>query len=174
MSIKRYTASKDNTISNAFKASLTGRGTTGNMGSSDILEVFSIYGQASSSSLEQSRILVDLPIGQISKNRKAGEIPESGSITFKYKMFNAAHGQTTPEKFTIVATPVIRSWEEGSGLDMEEFTDKEVSNWLSSSLGTGWASKGGDIGQKFSNKNKKYKNIRSTILLKNVIDELVL
>ena len=30
----------------------------------------------------------------------------------------------------------------------------------------------GDIGQKFSDKNKKFKNIRSTILLKNVIKEI--
>jgi len=32
----------------------------------------------------------------------------------------------------------------------------------------------GDIGQKFSDKNKKYKNIRSTILLKKVINEIKL
>tara|TARA_Y100000310_G_scaffold344033_1_gene454658 strand:+ start:641 stop:2497 length:1857 start_codon:yes stop_codon:yes gene_type:complete len=145
MSIKRYTASKDNTISNAFKANLTGRGTAGNMGSSDILEVFSIYGQASSSSLEQSRMLVQVPVDEISKNRAAGEIPESGSVTFKYKMFNAAHGQTTPEKYSIVATPLIRAWTEGSGLDMEEFSDLESSNWISASLNTPWITEGGDI-----------------------------
>ena len=32
----------------------------------------------------------------------------------------------------------------------------------------------GDIGEKFSNKNKKYKNIRSNILLKNIIDQIKL
>jgi hypothetical protein len=145
MSIKRYTASKDNTISNAFKANLTGRGTTGNMGSSDILEVFSIYGQASSSSLEQSRMLVEVPVSEISKNRSSGELPESGSVTFKYKMFNAAHGQTTPEKFSVIATPLIRSWSEGTGLDMEEFSDLGSSNWTSASLGKLWATEGGDV-----------------------------
>ena len=30
----------------------------------------------------------------------------------------------------------------------------------------------GDIGQKFSDKNKKFKNIRSTILLQNIINEV--
>ena len=30
----------------------------------------------------------------------------------------------------------------------------------------------GDIGQKFSDKNKKFKNIRSTILLKEILDEI--
>ena len=50
MAIKRYYATKDNTITNAFKSNLTTRGVSGNMGQSDILEVFSIYAQASSSS----------------------------------------------------------------------------------------------------------------------------
>jgi len=34
------------------------------------------------------------------------------------------------------------------------------------------ACKKGDIGEKFSDKNKKYKNIRSTILLKKIIDQI--
>lgn len=34
------------------------------------------------------------------------------------------------------------------------------------------ACKMGDIGEKFSDKNKKYKNIRSTILLKKIIDQI--
>ena len=50
MAIKRYFATKDNTITNAFKSNLTTRGTGSNMGQADILEVFSILGQASSSS----------------------------------------------------------------------------------------------------------------------------
>ena len=32
----------------------------------------------------------------------------------------------------------------------------------------------GDIGEKFSDKNKKYKNIRSTILLKKIVDQIKL
>ena len=45
--IKRFYATKDNTITNAFEENLTIRGTGSNMGASDVLEVFSIYGQAS-------------------------------------------------------------------------------------------------------------------------------
>ena len=58
MAIKRYLASADNTITNAFKENLSTRGTDANMGAADSLEVFSIYGQASTSSVEKSRILV--------------------------------------------------------------------------------------------------------------------
>ena len=51
MAILRYTASADNTITNAFKSFATNniRATGSNMGSADILEVFSIYGRRSSS-----------------------------------------------------------------------------------------------------------------------------
>ena len=103
MSIKRFYSEKDNTIVNAFKANLTGRGTQGNMGASDILEVFSIYGQANSSSLEQSRIIIQFPIQQISEKRSTGEIPKSGSVSYKLKLFNAEHSQTLPSNFHISA-----------------------------------------------------------------------
>ena len=55
MAIKRFFATKDNTITNAFKDGLTTRGTGSNMGAADIVEVFSIYGQETSSSSELSR-----------------------------------------------------------------------------------------------------------------------
>ena len=62
MAIKRYTADADTTITNAYKANLTTRGTGSNMGLSDVLTAFSIYGQASGStdgySQELSRILI--------------------------------------------------------------------------------------------------------------------
>ena len=59
MAIKKYYANKDNTITNAFKLDMTTRATDANMGLSDILETFSIYGQASSTSTELERILIE-------------------------------------------------------------------------------------------------------------------
>ena len=50
MAIKKYIAEKDNTITNAFESNLSTRGTGSNMGASDILEVFSIYGGVSEGS----------------------------------------------------------------------------------------------------------------------------
>ena len=44
MTIKRYKATKDTTITNAYKQNLSTRATDANMGESDVLEVFSIYG----------------------------------------------------------------------------------------------------------------------------------
>lgn len=148
MAIKRYFADKDTTITNAFKANLSTRGVSGNMGQSDILEVFSIYGQATTSSSELSRVLVQFPITNVNADRTAGLIPASGSVSWYLKLYNAKHSSTTPRDFTLTINQVSSSWDEGYGLDMEEYSDVGTANWVtaaSSSLGTSsWVSAGGD------------------------------
>ena len=57
MSIKRYFASKDNSITNTFFSNLTTRATGSNVGLADSVEVFSIFAQANSSSNEQAKTL---------------------------------------------------------------------------------------------------------------------
>jgi len=134
MGIKRYYAKKDNTITNAFMENLTTRGTGSNMGASDILEVFSIYGQASSTSGEKSRAILKFDCtastNSISSDRTAGTIPASGSVSFYLRMFNAPHGQTLPKSYTMDISAVSGSWNEGTGLDMEAYKDKGSSNWV--------------------------------------------
>lgn len=147
MSIKRYIATKDNTISAVFRENLTSRSLKANLGGSDILEVFSIYGQATSSSLEMTRILSEFPVASISKDRTNNILPASGSVNFKLKFFNSEHGQTTPKNYQIIAHPVLQDWTEGDGLDMESYLNTEASNWLSASTGTVWHSTGSDYGK---------------------------
>ncbi len=155
MAIKRYFASKDNTITNALKADLSTRATESNMGLADVLEVFSIYGQASSSSgltSELSRVLLEFDVSDLSADRTSGDLPASGSVSFYLKMFNARHGQTLPKNFYMEVKAVTGStaWEEGYGLDMEGYTDTAVngtgSTWLSASSADadGWTTTGGD------------------------------
>ncbi len=134
MSILRYTASLDNTITNAFEEDLSTRGTGSNMGSSDILETFSIYQQATSASVELSRILVKFPMTQISSDRSGSILPASGSVTWKLKLYNSVHSETVPRTFTLQASAVSASWQEGTGLDMDAYSDltndEEGSNWI--------------------------------------------
>jgi len=148
MAIKRYFSNADTTITNAFKANLVSRGVSGNMGQSDILEVFSIYGQANPSSSELSRVLVQFPINDIITDRANALIPASGSISWFLKLYNAKHGQTLPKDYTMTISAVSSSWNEGYGLDMEEYSDIGYANWntaSSSSSGTSsWTSAGGD------------------------------
>ena len=147
MAVRRFKATKDNTITNAYKANLTTRGTGSNMGASDILEVFSIYGQASTSSSELSRILIDFDIDAISSARDAKNIPASGSVDFYLRMFNADHSSTTPTNFTLTVAAVSQSWTEGIGLDMEDYSDADPSgsNWINSSYQTVWTTFHGNV-----------------------------
>ena len=160
MAIKKYFANKDNTITNAFQSNLTTRGTGSNMGQSDVLEVFSIYGQTiqPSSSLhgrgseqtaELTRLLIEFPVTSISTDRTNNKIPASGSVDFYLKMYNAKHGETTPRSFTLEVAPISRTWQEGFGLDMNDYTDLtrdvEGSNWIKSAGDTNWTTPGGDF-----------------------------
>src|SRR5210317_2658829 len=123
--IKRFYATKDNTITNAFEENLTTRGTGSNMGASDVLEVFSIYGQSSSDSLEKARILIEF-------DPDFTQVPSTG-VSWYLKMFNAPHSQTVPRNFTLAVQAISSSWEEGYGIDMDYYEDKTRdgigSNW---------------------------------------------
>ena len=145
MAIKRFFAIKDNTISNAFKDGLTTRATGSNMGASDILEVFSIYGQASSASSELARTLVEFDTTDIAAKRTAGDIPASGSVNFFLRMYDAEHVESTPRDFTLTVAAISQSWNEGTGLDMNNYTDLGESNWIKASSTTNWTVQGGDF-----------------------------
>ena len=124
--IKRFYATKDNTITNAFEENLVTRGTGSNMGASDILEVFSIYGQTTSASAELSRVLIEF-------DPDFSQVPSSG-VSWYLKMYNAPHSQTVPSDFTLTISAVSQSWEEGYGIDMDFYEDltkdRVGSNWI--------------------------------------------
>ncbi len=150
MGIKKYYATKDNTITNAFESNLITRGTGSNMGAADILETFVIVGQTSASisaaNAEQSRVIIQFPISTIQTDMGNGTLPtNSGSIKFHLNLYNAPHGSSTPENFTLDLMMLSQSWNEGRGLDMDNYTDAGVSNWISASSGVSWASTGGSF-----------------------------
>jgi len=152
MAIKRYYATADTTITNAYKTDLSTRGTGSNMGASDILEAFVLYGQASSSSglsAEKSRILIKFPTADMSSDRTAGTVAASGSVSWYLKIYNAPHSQNVPDNMYLSINPVTTDWKEGRGLDMETYSYSGSANWLaaksSSASGvTTWTNNGGD------------------------------
>jgi hypothetical protein len=144
MSIKRYIAEKDTMITDAFKQNQTMRGTNANLGASDVLEIFSIYRQVTTSSYEKARILIQFPVQNIINDRNNKIIAESGSCEFILKLSNASHSESTPENITVTVSAVSGAWEEGNGLDLEGYTDVGFANWLSASSTSGWISAGGD------------------------------
>ncbi len=147
--IKRYFATKDNTISNAFEPNLSIRAVSASMGLSDILEVFSIYGQVSSStglSTEESRVLIEFDLTEIEADIAAKVIPSNAK--YFLRLFNAEHGQTIPREYNLEIHSVSSSWQEGLGLDMETYKDLSYgfgSNWTVRSGSTAWTAAGGDV-----------------------------
>ena len=142
MGIKRYVASADNTVVNAFQPDLEDRGTGSNAGEADIIEVFSIYGRATTSSAELSRALVKFPVTDISTDRTNGVLPASGSVSFYLRLHSAPSSKTVPTDFKMSILTVSQSWQEGFGLDLEGYKDKTNgnigSNWMSASKTTYW------------------------------------
>ena len=156
MSIKKYIAEADTTITNAFKNDLSTRATGSNMGLSDSLEVFSIYGQTFDNSvppvgeLEKSRVLVQFPVTDIISDRDAGTIPTSG-VKYVLNLYNAVHPNTLPKNFKVVIQAVSEQWDEGHGLDMEEYKDDSTGHggsgagWEYRAPSTTWTTAGGEV-----------------------------
>ena len=151
MTIKRYTAIADNTITNQFNSGLSKRSTSANTGLADSLEIFKMYGQVTSSSVEQARILIKFPVNEtglneeistIKQDRDSGILPASGSVKFFMKLHNVEHPETLPRNYKLVAHPLRRAWDEGLGMDLDEYTDIGQSNWLSASSTTAWDTAG--------------------------------
>lgn len=146
MSLKRYFATADNSITNAYGPDGATRATDSNTGEADVLEVFANYGDVVSGSAELSRALIKFDITQINLDIAAGIIPNSG-VTWYLKMFNVEHGLTNPKDFTLDAHKLTADWEEGYGLDLDTHTDQAKnfgSTWSSKNPSTPWSSAGGD------------------------------
>lgn len=147
--IRRYKPTKDTTITNAFGENLSTRGVEANMGLSDILEVFSIYGQVSSSSgfsFEEARILIEFDLQEITQDIDNGLLDPNAK--FFLKLFNAEHGKTVPRNYELEVKSISSSWEEGTGLDMEDYSDLTYgygASWLNSEGTTTWTVEGGDF-----------------------------
>jgi hypothetical protein len=146
--LKRYTASADTTITNAYQSNLATRGTGANAGHADVLETFSVYGRQTENtsttegSQELSRILLKFPITDITTDRTNSVIPASGSVSFYLRMFNARHSKTVPVDYTLSIRAVAQTWQEGVGLDLENYSDitrgSIGANWMSASNTMPW------------------------------------
>ena len=117
--IKKIYANADNTITNAHKPLANSisstRATGSNMGASDILEVYGLYGNYTTSSAEISRALIQFPVSEISTMRSSGEIPDVGQVNFFLSLKDAPSQETLPSDYTISVYAVSAEWQEGFG-----------------------------------------------------------
>jgi len=142
---KKFFATKDNTITNVFNTnSTTIRATGSNTGLADSVSVFKLYDRLDAEQTELARTLIQFNSNEIVSERAAGRLASSGSVDFFLNLYNAPHPFTVPTQFDLLVQPISRSWDEGSGVDIDNFTDTGISNWVSASSAAAWTSEGGD------------------------------
>lgn len=136
MAIMKWLAEADTTITNSFKEGLSKKGTNANMGLADALEVFCLHGQVASSgtdSKEIARILIRFDIEALRNSLVAEDVPHPGKTNkpkYYLRMFNAPHPETLPNNFTLHVHKINSEFDEGTGLDMSEYTDSGAASWL--------------------------------------------
>lgn len=126
-------------INNKFKA------TDANVGRAGTLDLFKLWDESSfisastrvtSSVDELSRILIKFDYNNIAKLTSSSLNMNHSSFKVKLELFEAVLGAPVPKDFKIVAFPMSRSWDEGSGRNVAQFTDIDAANFLTASYGS--------------------------------------
>ena len=145
MSVKKFFAIADTTITNALKEDLSTRATDSNMGLSDSLEIFYIYGQNPDPEApevekrEEARIIIKFDTDSI-KQYYNNVFPQS--VKFVLKMSNAEHPYTLPRGYSAKIYKLVESFSEGQGVDMESYKDEGPASWTNRELNTAWTNPG--------------------------------
>ena len=153
MSIKKFYATADTTITNAYKENIKQRGTGANMGLADSLEVFFIYGQTANQNateqdkLEESRIIIKFDTDSL-MNHYNNSFPTG--VKFILRLTNAVHPFTLARNYELKVYPLSESFAEGNGVDMDSYSDLDVANWSNRDISNSWVSPGALTGEETS------------------------
>ena len=145
MSIKKFYATADTTITNAYKEDLKSRATDANMGLSDSLETFFIYGQTPSpealaeDKLEEARILLKFDTTSL-MTYYSNSFPTD--VKFVLRLTNSEHPLTLAKNYSLNAYALTEAFNEGNGLDMESYKDEDAASWTNRISATAWTTAG--------------------------------
>lgn len=137
-------ASKDTYVTNKY---ITGeRVVTSNVGQAGTMDLFKLFDETivpgvTSSVVELSHGLIHFDYANLVSTNPLLNFSDP---TFKcfLNLKNVYGGQTTPSNFTLEVLPLSNSFVEGRGSDVIAYRDIDVSNYLSSSVGTSWVMSG--------------------------------
>lgn len=122
------------------------RKTSSNVGGAGTLDLFKTYGlsySGSSPNIELSRLLLHFDLDGLRSLVQEGKVDiNDSSFWCELHLKDVYGGQPTPENFTVSVFPLSASFREGVGRDVSYYSDKDASNWLSSSMDTLWYATG--------------------------------
>lgn len=153
------TASSDTYITDKIIDS-SYRAKSANVGRAGTLDLFKLYNESSfvdsaglivtASVNEKTRALIKFDLGYI--NSFTGSICNLNSPTFtaKLQLFDIMSGLPVPNDFKVIVNPLSRSFDEGRGRDVSQFSDIDSCNYITSSYSNGsntlWNSEGCNSG----------------------------
>lgn len=137
------TASSDTYITNKIINNRY-RATDANTGQAGTLDLFKLYGESthptsgSEGLIELSRILVKFDHNKIKSMNDNGLIDITDS-SFKatLKLHDVYGGETTPNNFKCIVFPLAKKFDEGIGRDIGNYSDLDVTNYLTASYESG-------------------------------------
>jgi hypothetical protein len=136
------TASKDTYITNKIIKS-NFRAEDANVGKASTLDIFKLYGESylsgTDNPIEISRALVKFDLNPL--REITGSFLDINSSTFKVqlRLSDVYGGQTTPSNFKIIVFPLSKSFDEGIGRDIVNFSHLDASNFITASVTNGVA-----------------------------------
>jgi hypothetical protein len=162
MAIKRYKATKDNTITDAYKLDNKTRAEGANTGLADSVEVFYLYGRTGAGVKERSRFLIEFDIDQLVQDIADGKTVDDADTKYFVKIFNVTTPFTVPRLVNLSIHALTEPWDEGNGVDLDEYKDDGApgdgtwpgdteytgtgSSWQVASTGVSWTAEGGVFG----------------------------
>ncbi len=133
MAVFRIYPTKDTFIANLDPAtSLTRDISFSNAGKSEILNLFQTTGGGAVSGVASAHVLVQFDLTQFPVAATG-----SGSV-YRLKLFDAQHSGTVPTECAAFVLRISQSWVEGTGEDIDFYTDLGFANWFSASVSAAW------------------------------------
>lgn len=140
MGIYRSYLNQDNWITTRLDATSTPE-TGSNHGADPVLTVFA---RKSNGPIELARTLVRFSTTELSGKIFSDRTIPSSSVSYYLKMFNMEHDDTTPTSYNLFVYPLSRSWDEGTGVELDGI-DVGVSNWIDATSTQQWTLTGSDF-----------------------------
>jgi hypothetical protein len=146
MAFYRSFFSHDTWITNAAPDSnLSYRASGSNHGKSTSLNVFARKAEINSSSIELARTIVRFDLTELSGKIYSDRVIPSSSVSYFLKMFDKKHDDTVPTSYDLFVYPLSRSFDEGNGIDDDNYRDIGYANWINSTSIQTWTVTGSDF-----------------------------
>lgn len=134
---------QDTFITNEYTSNGFSQATGSNFGAVPQLQVFARKNEFGSS-VELGRALLKFDLSAFSQSMFVTQLMPTSSVQFVLKMYDEIHDDTLPSSYDLIAFPVSSAWDEGSGVDVDNFTDFGYANWFSATSIIGWNNSGSD------------------------------